>query len=323
MYRKNARRGLSRTDLIACLILCLLLLLFVPPLFSGSQKRAERVFCRSNLAQIGKLMFVYANDYDDALPRAGGPTTEWSPTPNWMGTSRYTAFGITADLTGGRASISASLYLLVKYVEAPPRLFVCKADKGTTEFRMDELSVFLPATFELVDAWDFGPPVEAWKHNSYAYHTPYTLYFLTRSRDPNMAVLADRNPWIRSPGADASYYGDFQPDIPPWSGSGESARAGNAIAHERDGQNVLFLDGRATFETRAFCGAHSDTALPYYGRVQWKDNIYTVSLEPTRGHPMGTAPVATPGLCPGNRLDSVLVHDPNTFGPDPGPPRRR
>jgi type II secretory pathway pseudopilin PulG len=296
MYRKNARKGLSRTDLIACLVLCLLLLLLVPPLFSGSQKQAERTRCRSNLSKLAKAILVYANDYENALPRAGGPTTQWGKTPNWMGTSRYTAFGMAADLTGGSASIGASLYLLVKYAEAPTVWFVCPADKGTTEFRLDKLSRPVPPTYELIDAWDFGPQSEAWKHSSYAYQIPYEPNALTLSRDPNMAVLADRNPWIKSPAAEPASFGDFQPDIRPWSGSAEQARAGNAITHESDGQNVLFLDGRVTFETRPYCAVA-------------RDNVYTVSTMPFSGHPMGMIPVVGPGLRPSNDLDSVLVHD--------------
>jgi hypothetical protein len=267
-------------------------------------------------------MFVYADDYEGALPRAGGPTTLWGQTPNWMGMTRYHAFNLAVDTSGGRASISASLYLLVRYFKAPPRLFVCKADEGTTEFRVDELAVALPARFELADAWDFGPPMEAWKHSSYAYHTPYTPYFLARSRDPNMAVLADRSPWITSPAAEAGHYGDFQPDIPPWVGLAESARAGNAITHQRDGQNVLFLDGRATFETRAFCGGQNPRRRYMYGE-RFNDNIYTVSWEMATGHPMGYVPEATWAFQPANVWDSVLIHDPNVFSRDPPPPQRR
>jgi hypothetical protein len=299
-----------------------LLLLLVPPLFSGSQKRAERIFCRSNLAQIGKLMFVYANDYEGALPRAVGPTTLWGQTPNWMGNSRYQAYSLGVDNSGGMASISASLYLLVKYMGAPPRLFVCKADKGTTEFRIDELAVALPARFELADAWDFGPSMEAWKHNSYAYQIPYEPNALTLSRDPNMAVLADRNPWIRSPAPDPANYLRFTPDMPPWNGSTAEAHVGNAITHQNDGQNVFFLSGSAAFETRAFCGTEDPRGSSIYSEPFF-DNIYTVSTALVSGNPLGYVPEATWEFQPTNALDSVLVHDPNVFSPDPPPPRRR
>jgi hypothetical protein len=280
------------------MIVCVLLLPLVPPLLSGSQQEAERTRCRNNLSKLAKAILIYANDYEDALPRAGGPTTQWGATPNWMGTSRYQAYAISARNAGGRASISASLYLLVKYAEAPTAWFVCPADKGTSEFRLEALSNLVPSTFELIDAWDFGWSGKAWRHNSYAYQMPYEPNALTLSRDPNMAVLADRNPWIKGPRATPVDFAAFRPDVPPWTASAEQARAGNSITHQRDGQNVLFLDGRVSFETRSYCAVD-------------RDNIYTIGAGPSGGSPLGTVPAASPNLRPANKVDSLLVHDPD------------
>ena len=121
------------------------------------------------------------------LPRAGGRNTAWGMTVNWMVADRRAAFGIATDGSGGVASTNASLYLLVKYLGVPPSLFICKGDRGTTEFKLSDL--FLPASRTLADLWDFGPPAESFRHCSYAYHIPYNQYALTTSRDPNLAVL--------------------------------------------------------------------------------------------------------------------------------------
>lgn len=125
---------------------------------------------------------------------------------------------------------------------------------------------------------------------------PYGLYASTTARDPNLAIVADRNPWIRSPAAEPASFSLFVPDIPPFDGSAEMARAGNAIAHQNDGQNVLFLDGRVNFETRSFCGLD-------------QDNIYTISSNVQEGDPHGWSP-PTSQFDPTNGRDSVLVHDP-------------
>ncbi len=105
-----------------------------------------------------------------------------------------------------------------------------------------------------------------------------------------MAVAADHNPWIGSPAAEAKLFpGNFNPD-----GSREEVKIGNAIAHQDEGQNVLFLDGHVSFEDDPFCGVKND-------------NIYTfwTSGDIRRGG------VPLPGACePVDRLDSFLVHDP-------------
>jgi hypothetical protein len=283
---------------------CVFLAALVAPLFSQSQTRVERLLCRSNLAKIGRAMQVYAYDYERALPRAGGPATQWGRTSNWMAPDRYMAFNLSRrDGTGGAASVSASLYLLVKYMTLPPAVFVCAADAGTTELKLSELPYAVPTTFRLTDAWDFGPSDEAWKHSSYAYHVPYDPCTLTLDRDARFAVVADRNPWIRSPAAEPADFSVFQPDVPPWTGSTEQAQAGNSITHGGNGQNVLFLDGRVVFQTRAYCGAD-------------QDNIYTRGVGPSGGSPFGIAPAPGPHLEAVNELDSLLVHDPDVF-PEP------
>jgi len=127
----------------------------------------------------------------------------------------------------------------------------------------------------------------------------------------SLLVAADRSPWIISPSADAGTFAAFTSDILPWSGSAEQACAGNAVTHQNDGQNVLFLDGRVSFETRSYCGATSADAPAAFADAP--DNIYTISANVWTGDPYGTVP---PGFQFNamNKYDSVLVHDPDTFG---------
>jgi len=314
MAEQHNSSRLSRADTVVIAAIGLLLILLVPVLFAKPREQTMRTLCAANLAQIGKAMFIYAGDNESVLPRAGGPTTIWGPTQNWIAADRRVAFGMAIDNNGGSASISASFYLLVKYLGVPPSLFVCKADRGTTGFKLSD--ALLPWHLELANLWDFGPPSEAMKHCSYTYHIPYGLFGLTTSRDPNLAVAADRSPWIMSPAAAPTVWPTFLPDISPYSEPGkhgscvECARRGNSVTHGRDGQNVLFLDGRVRFEKRAYCGVD-------------RDNIYTISTDPTgRGHVYGYPP--TPGaVClPANKADSLLVHDPDAFPPGAQRPSR-
>ena len=204
---------------------------------------------------------------------------------------------------GGKATISSCFYLLVKYAEVTPKSFVCKGDAGTTEFKLaDQANV--PTNFELIDGWDFGPAGESWKHCSYSYHFPFGLYALTVSSEPGFAVAADRNPFLKSPAADPARIVDFKPDLDAYKGTADQAKAGNAVAHQLDGQNVMFLDTHVSFEKRAYCAVEDD-------------NIYLVSNDPVKGSPTGLVP-PVPNVNPANRKDSVLVHDPGEFTPSRG-----
>jgi hypothetical protein len=304
MAEQRGSKRLTRADALVIAVVGLLLIFLVPVLFAKPREQAVRRLCAANLTQIGKAMFSYANDYEDELPRAGGRSSVWGPTTNWMAIDRRAAFGLAADGSGGTASISSCFYLLVKYLDMSPRVFVCKGDKGTTEFTLADRPG-VPPSITLAGFWDFSSASESFKHCSYAYHIPFGLYSLTTSSDPNLAVAADRNPWIKSPAADPSVWADFRPDVSYPGGTpgiSATARKGNSTAHQLDGQNVLFLDGRVTFENRAYCGID-------------KDNIYTLSrMWPEgEGDPYGTLPVAVGTLTPSNAKDSVLVHDPPIF----------
>jgi hypothetical protein len=300
----NLKR-LTRADVLVVAGIFLFLIVLIPILLTKPREQSAHRLCGANLAQVGKAMLLYAADHEGALPRAGGPTTVWGPTRNWVAPNRNAAFGLDADGQGGRATISASLYLLVKYYDVPTRSLVCPGDQGTTEFDLQKLVGVTP-NFTLARAWDFGPMGEAFKHCSYAYHMPYGPHPLTTSRDPNFAVAADRNPYLKSPMAGPAIIAAFKPDLDMFKGTPEQACAGNAIAHGRRGQNVLFLDGRVTFEKRSYCGLDSD-------------NIYLVATFPNRGTPIGAIAVP-PAVVPGNERDSVLVHDPDTWS-YPGQPK--
>jgi hypothetical protein len=284
---------LTLAEVLVVICVCVFLLVVVLPMFRRPRSRAFRMPCGSNLASIGKAMMIYANDYEDQLPRAGGRTSQWGATPDWTGASRYKAFNLDVDGGGGTASMSSCLFLLVKYVEMTPRTFICKGGKGATEFELRRARG-LPRDFELIDAWDFGPTPE--KHVSYAYHMSLGAYALKVSSDPGLAVAADRNPWMDSPFAKARPFSKFKPDIPPHNGANAQARAGNCLAHDGDGQNVLFLDAHTEFAKRAYCGLDDD-------------NIYTLSTDPNGGDPLGTPPVF-PTAQPTSAEDSLLLNDP-------------
>jgi prepilin-type N-terminal cleavage/methylation domain-containing protein len=291
------RKGFTLVELLVVIAIIALLMGILMPALARVRQIAFRMVCGTNLSGIGKAMLIYANDYEDELPRSGGRSSQWANAiPNWQALDRYAAYGVNrTDGSGGNVSISSCFYLLVKYSEVTTKSFVCKSDSGTSVFKLSQYQN-IPVDFEEIDAWDFGPPQDAWKHCSYSYHQPFSLYALTTSSEPGMAVASDRNPWIDSPAAAAKDFNRFKPDLPQFGGTTDQARYGNSNAHQEDGQQVLYMDTHVEFAKRAYCAIEDD-------------NIYTL-LPQGVGHPQkGTPPEPGPACVPGFRKDSLLVHD--------------
>jgi len=295
------KKGFTLVELLVVIAIIALLMGILMPALARVRQIAFRMVCGTNLSGIGKAMLIYSNDYDDEMPRAGGRNSVWSgQIPQWLADNRYTAYGLSADSSGGMATITSSFYLLVKYAEVTPKSFICKGDSGTNEFKPADDGA---GDRELIDLWDFG--IEPIEHCSYAYHMPFGLYALTTSSEPGMAIAADRNPFIDSPAAEAQgkvdLFAGFNPD-----GGRETINLGNAIQHQEDGQNVLFMDSHVGFEKSPACAINDD-------------NIYTY----WDGGDIRRGGLPIPGASePGDRLDSLLVHD-GVGGTAVAPPKGR
>ena len=280
--------GLTLLDLLILIGVIALLMVILPFMLARVRYQRFRTICTNNLSQIGKAMHFYANDYYDELPRAGGPNGTWGHTPNWQADTIANAYGLGTDKTASQASISASLYLLVKYEQVTPKSFICKGDRGVTGFKPSEYGAY---DKELCDLWDFGPQPS--KHYSYSYHMPYGLYPLTSSNLPGMAVVADLNPWIKTGRKDARTNDDWSAFSP--GATRKHIKKGNTLSHQNEGQNVLFVDSHVAFEKTPACAVNND-------------NIYTSQ----NGSDIRKGTLPTLSTQPSSRTDSLLVHDPPT-----------
>jgi prepilin-type N-terminal cleavage/methylation domain-containing protein/prepilin-type processing-associated H-X9-DG protein len=311
------RKGFTLVELLVVIAIIALLMGILMPALARVRQIAFRMVCGTNLSGIGKAMLIYANDYEDELPRAGGRGTLFNLQilPQWMNPDRVAAFGLDPTTgAGGSATLTSCFYLLVKYSEVTPKSFICKGDSAVSEFKLANHGY---SDRELIDVWDFGGNEEGTgdapdMHCSYSYHLPFNLSALTTASDPGMAVAADRSPWW--PPRDATELGDAWNLFDPLHADTTRQMAGNGIAHQGDGQNVLFMDGHVTFERRSYCAIDNDNIYTH-----WPLNVG----QPTRQQREKGEYTPVPAVDqPIDRRDSYLINNAAAGGAAPPPPPR-
>jgi len=157
---------------------------------------------------------------------------------------------------------------------------------------------------ETIDLWDFGATAN--KCCSYTYHMPFSngtqSFALSTSSEPGMAIASDRNPFISLDGTSAAP--KLRADFVDRS-TREGIKKGNAVQHQDEGQNVLFLDGHVLFEKSSLCGIN-------------EDNIFTPADSSWGGGQVTN-------VIPTYRNDSYLINDGLTAGGGvpPPPPKGR
>ncbi|MHC4440447.1 MAG: hypothetical protein ACYS3S_24115 [Planctomycetota bacterium] len=159
MLKRDKAKKPGPVEVLVVVFVCMFGLAVIGPAMQMSRFDEYRIECATNLSNIGRAMLIYANDYEDELPRSGSRNSIWAPTiPSWNAHNRYSAYGLSADGNGGSASISSCFYLLVKYAEVTPMTFVCPGDAGTTEFRLADVDMGFSG-LGLIDLWDFATPI--------------------------------------------------------------------------------------------------------------------------------------------------------------------
>ncbi len=255
--------------------------------YSGLE-HAHRLSCAANLHLIGQACDIYTNAYDGAYPVAGGPgNNTWAcrdQQDEYWGNYDY-------DWSGDdNMTISASQYLLVRIIGISPKAFVCPESHETAlEYPCWGWHIPPEKCYDFDYFWDFGHRPKI--HVSYSYHFPYEPYNtpkiarpLTITRDPNMAVMADKSPWYddhlersdsvpRDDEDPTQYVTLINLSRHPWDEIPmEELMTGNSGNHGRRGQNVLRIDGSVRFETRSDVGANHDNIYTFWtGPDSWQE----------------------------------------------------
>jgi prepilin-type N-terminal cleavage/methylation domain-containing protein len=278
------RKGFTLVELLVVIGIIAVLLGLLLPALNAVRRAAQKVLCGTNLSGLGRAIMLYANDHNQDYPRAGiAGNCKWGLTGeirdyDAQDGKQYSPSGVT---------ITSSLFLLVKYADVSPKQFVCKGDVGTKEFKLSDAGENLSKDVkDITYVWDFGDIGDTalfpGRYNSYAFHDPYEYndesyegYPLGSYSSPSCPLMADRNPYLDK-NAEGYIDGKGGEKKPEWGGADTSATpaipdhyldddlTGNAAAHQRDGQNVLFNDAHVRFEDFPNVGLARDNIWKYW-----------------------------------------------------------
>ena len=281
------RKGFTLVELLVVIAIIALLMGILMPALAQVRRLAQRIICGTNLSAIGKGCVTYANTYDDDFPRAGGRSSEWSDNgliTDWDVESsagvnvEWDAFGTPP---GAEATITSCFFLLIKYTDGTPKMFVCRGDVGASVFKLSE-STSGDTPDEIIDCHDFGDPADETKNPgeyvSYAYQHPFkhtnapgssttTSLGLSIIWAGGSPLAADRNPYLDEYAkeyVDGSATGEEEPS---WTADGQfydPDKTRNSAAHQRDGQNVLYTDAHVAFEDAPNVGIENDNIWMYW-----------------------------------------------------------
>ncbi|MGA2916092.1 MAG: type II secretion system protein [Sedimentisphaerales bacterium] len=288
------KKGFTLVELLVVIAIIAMLLAILMPALAKVRTLAQRLMCGTNVGGIGKAMMTYASDDKyESYPVAGPGSTiqdlgasanaecswHWNCKDSPGSTSIQNATPYTS-------TISACLYLLIKFADVPPEQFLCPGGEEKKFELVNYKTDTYPGISSFTDVWDFGSWKDTqtnysrkWGHNSYSYQqplplsttqTPYTKpHPISATSAPVCIVLADRSPyWM-----DDTYHTQIVNNMndtttaPIWDTvkneiSKDYGYRANSFQHNQDGQNVLYADQHVKFEKLFNAGVD-------------KDNIYT------------------------------------------------
>jgi prepilin-type N-terminal cleavage/methylation domain-containing protein/prepilin-type processing-associated H-X9-DG protein len=333
------RRCFTLVELLVVIGIIAVLMGVLLPALNAVKRAAQKVICGTNLSGLGKAMQLYSSEHGGDYPQAGNRSG--SGDPRWGTEGKISDWKSQTGTQWGNpgtdvpVTITSSLFLLIKYEDVTPAQFNCKGDTGIREFKLSDGDK-LPNLIvdEITDVWDFGDQTsmttasgKLWpgQYNSYSYHSPYRnndsdAYPLGTYSNPGSPACADRNPYLDKNAR--GVYLEGKNGCPPagseaapsWVDDAyrDQDKTGNAAAHQREGQNVLFVDGHVRFEKTPNCGINKDNIWKFWP---------TPSTPPTtaRDIELGVSPYCniltndgTPAsAAPGGAEDAFLVSENN------------
>ena len=345
------KKGFTLIELLVVIAIIAMLLAILMPALNKVKGLAQRLVCGTSVKGLGTAMMVYAQDFDDEYPVQGGRgnhrwhelgwTKEWwNPDKDWD------------DPPEKFITVSASLYLLVRNADVDPKSFVCPSG-SETEFdgvggtaNTDMVEVWDFGGDDQIDTslydgsgtltYNDGRPKE---HVSYAYQLPYSVndndaHPASATASASTAIMADKNPWqdnklelgtsvnLAERKTNYAILVDFiRTDPDTWddtplrdSTTAWQIQIANSQPHGREGQNVLYGDGHASFEKRPDCSYQNDNIYTMFARTAGPPSFNEYDRRTGMNRPAGaetvlpSAPHAQ-GSFPRSSEDTLLVND--------------
>jgi len=269
--------------LVVIAIIALLISILLPSL-SRARELSKRTVCSANLRGIGQAAYIYAQDGDIFPFISRGPTNSNGNMILFAPTNRILTGGASSVSTTGTPSPTVDLWTLVRANNSTPKQFNCPSTTDTADPAQDTTAYY-----------DFLTEV----HLSYAYmyQADPNRPALGTGSDPTFPLMADANPYIKGKVAST-----IQQDRP-------SQWRGNSTNHtNREGQNILFVDGHVSFEKGPDVGISGKVNAAVVKYSRGRDHCYTVHQESGNGDvDFGSASPTSVLANLGTKSDSCLV----------------
>lgn len=278
-------KGFTLIELLVVIAIIALLISILLPSLSRARELSKRTVCAANLRGIGQAMYIYAQDDPQVFPSIA---QVWAANNGQM--QNYVAINrINEPSTTGIPSVSVDMWTIVRANNTTPKQYNCPSTTDVPDPAQDTTAYF--------DFLSDTPTTGRSTYNSYAYqyqHDP-NRRIIGPSSEPNFPFMADSNPYIKG-----------QVTVAPLTDR-ISANRGNSTNHtNREGQNVLYVDGHVSFEKGPDVGL-SGRFQSGMAVARGRDNIYTF-------HPAGATSNVDPGqqplpnsANPGTSSDAVIV----------------
>jgi len=252
--RTAGNRAFTLIELIIVIMIIAILAMLIVPTVRRAIALAQQAKCNANVRTIIAGLTQYHNTCE-AMPKV--PVTTWNVA---IGTNLN-----SNPFNGASArNHSANMWLLAREDCVDLGALVCP---GTTDIKSEYQ--------EIKKYWDFGSS----RYISYGLQSPYGHRgSLSRITPEAVVLVADGSPYVRT--SEESQPGRIRSrvTIVDWSndamGGDDMQLYGNSPNHEREGQNVGYIDGSAGWRTAANCGKDGD-------------NIYSASNHKTATNAKG------------------------------------